>query len=559
MARGAADGLDQRGARAQIAFLVGVEHRHQRAFRDVEPLAQQVDADQHVEDAEAQVADDLDALQRVDVGMHVAHPDAVLVEILGQRLGHLLGQRRHQHALALQGAVAAFRHEVVDLVLHRPDETDGIDQAGGPHHLLDEDAAGALELPRARRRRDADRLAAHRVPLLEFERPVVDAGRQAEAVLGERRLAGVVAAEHAAQLRDGDVALVAEDQRVLGQVLEQGRRRLARLAPGEIARIVLDAGAAAGRRHHLDVEGGALLQPLRLEQLALRVELLEAELQVDLDLLDRLHQRRLRRDVVAVGIDGDLLERGALLAGQRIEFVDRLELVAEQREPPGAVLVMRREDLDRVAARAEGAADEIGVVAAVLQLHQLGEELGAVDALPGRERERHLRIGLDRADAVDAGDRGDDHGVAPLEDGAGRRMAHAVDLLVDRGFLLDIGVGPRHIGLGLVVVVVGDEILDRVLGEEALHLAIELRRQRLVGSEDERRALGALDDMRHGEGLARAGDPEQHLIALAAVDAGGELDDRLRLVARGLELGMDDEALAALGRCARGGEQGHGS
>ena len=67
VARGAADGLDQRGGRSQEAFLVGIEDRDQRAFGNVEPLAQQVDADQHVEHALAQVADDLDALQRVDV------------------------------------------------------------------------------------------------------------------------------------------------------------------------------------------------------------------------------------------------------------------------------------------------------------------------------------------------------------------------------------------------------------------------------------------------------------------------------------------------------------
>ena len=34
---------------AQEALLVGVEDRDQRHFGDVEPLAQQVDADQHVE------------------------------------------------------------------------------------------------------------------------------------------------------------------------------------------------------------------------------------------------------------------------------------------------------------------------------------------------------------------------------------------------------------------------------------------------------------------------------------------------------------------------------
>src|SRR5262249_10116458 len=62
VARGATDGLDQRRLAAQEPFLVGVEDRHQRAFRNVEALAQQVDADQRVEGAEPQIADDLAAL-----------------------------------------------------------------------------------------------------------------------------------------------------------------------------------------------------------------------------------------------------------------------------------------------------------------------------------------------------------------------------------------------------------------------------------------------------------------------------------------------------------------
>ena len=74
VARGAADGLDQRGLGAQEAFLVGVEDRDQPAFGNVEPLAQQVDADQHVVDAEAQVADQLDALQRLDVASACSGP-----------------------------------------------------------------------------------------------------------------------------------------------------------------------------------------------------------------------------------------------------------------------------------------------------------------------------------------------------------------------------------------------------------------------------------------------------------------------------------------------------
>ena len=37
-----------------------------------------------------------------------------------------------------------------------------------------------------------------------------------------------------------------------------------------------------------------------------------------------------------------------------------------------------------------------------------------------------------------------------------------------------------HVGLGLVVVVVGDEVLDRVVREELAELAVQLRGERLV-------------------------------------------------------------------------------
>jgi hypothetical protein len=94
-------------------------------------------------------------------------------------------------------------------------------------------------------------------------------------------------------------------------------------------------------------------------------------------------------------------------------------------------------------------------------------------------------------------------------------VAHPVDRLVDRAFLLDIGVRPGHIGLGLVIVVIADEIFDRVVGEEVLELPVKLRGQDLVGRQDQRGALQLLDHLRHGEGLARAGDAKQHLILVA--------------------------------------------
>ena len=236
-----------------------------------------------------------------------------------------------------------------------------------------------------------------------------------------------------------------------------------------------------------------------------------------------------------------------LLAGERVELLDGLDLVAEQRDAPGAVFQMGGEDLDRVAAHAERAALEIHVAALVLLGDEVGEELALVEAVADGHLEGHRRVGLDRADTVDAGDRGDDDDVVALEQGAGGGVAHPVDLLVDRGLLLDEGVRARHVGFRLVVVVVGDEVFDGVIREEVLELAVELRRQRLVGRQHEGRALGALDDVGGGEGLAGAGDAEQHLGLVVVGNAGDEVGDRRRLVAHRRVVGGEAEGDAALG------------
>ena len=179
---------------------------HQRDLGQVEPLAQQVDADQHVELALAQVAQDPHALERLDVGVQVAHPHAEVVVVLGQVLGHALGERGHQHALALRRPRADLGQQVVHLALHRPHVDLGVHEAGRADDLLDHDAARLLQLVGPRRRRDVDHLAEPRLELLEVERPVVERRGQAEAVLDERLLALPVAVVHPAHLRDRLVA-----------------------------------------------------------------------------------------------------------------------------------------------------------------------------------------------------------------------------------------------------------------------------------------------------------------------------------------------------------------
>ena len=241
--------------------------------------------------------------------------------------------------------------------------------------------------------------------------------------------------------------------------------------------------------------------------------------------------RRRRRDVVRGRVDRDLMLARIHLAGQRVEVRDRLHLVAEQRDAVGGLRVGRL-DLDHVAPRAEAPAPEQGVVAPVLDVDERPQQLVAREALPGLDGDQLLFVLARRAEAVDARDRSHDHDVAPAQQRGGGRMAQPVDVLVARGVLLDVGVRRRQVRLGLVVVVVRDEVLDGVLREELAELVAELRRERLVVGDHERRLLDRRDHVRHREGLARGRRAEQRLVLQALVDARGQLGDGLRLVAR---------------------------
>ena len=94
----------------------------------------------------------------------------------------------------------------------------------------------------------------------------------------------------------------------------------------------------------------------------------------------------------------------------------------------------------------------------------------------------------------------------------------------------------RDIGLRLVVVVVGDEILHGVVGEKLLKLRAQLGRQGLVVGQHQRRPLHRLDNLGHGKGLAGAGDPQQNLLFQSVFNALRQLGDGLGLVAGGLIL-----------------------
>ena len=87
----AAHGLDEGAAVAQEALFVRVEDGHKADLGDIQALAQKVDAHEHVDAALAQVADDLHAVERGGVGVHVVDPHAFVEQVVGEVFCHALG------------------------------------------------------------------------------------------------------------------------------------------------------------------------------------------------------------------------------------------------------------------------------------------------------------------------------------------------------------------------------------------------------------------------------------------------------------------------------------
>ncbi len=331
------------------------------------------------------------------------------------------------------------------------------------------------------------------------------------------------------------MGFVDHQQTVCWQVIKQRRRRLARPAPGEEAGVVFDAGAVAQLVHHLQVELGTLAEALLFQQLIVRQQHFAALGQLHFDLFHRLHDTLARRHVVRFRVDGEALDHRLNVSCQRVEERQAFDLLVKQLNAQRHIVRFRREDVDHFAAHAERTTLEGLVIAGVLQLRQAAQNRALVDDHPLRQVQHHLEIEIRIAQAVNRRNRGHHNHIATLQQRLSRRQSHLLNVFVHRRIFLDEGIRARHIGFWLVVIVVGDEILNGVFREELFHLAVKLRRQGFVGRQHHRRALEIRNHVGNGKGFTRAGNPEQRLVRQPILQPLFQTTDRFRLIARRTE------------------------
>ena len=326
--------------------------------------------------------------------VHIAHLDAGGFEIIGQILRHLLGERGNEHTFTLRCAGVDFSNEIVDLAINRTDNDLRIEQTGRTDDLLDH-LTGARQLILGRRCGNVHDLVQTVVELFKIERTVVIGTRQAEAVFDQTFLAGAVAVIHGAHLRERDVALVHDKQKILREIVDERVRRTSRRTPRQHARIVLDARAETDLLQHFNVVARALRNALCLDQLAVFLEVFYALFQFFFEVLDGFLQLFLGCNVVARRKNSNMPQFTERNAGQRVNTADAVHLITEKLDTDNILIRVYRPDFHRVTAHAEPVALERNVVALILNVYQSTDELLAAH-LHARTDGNHHAFVVDR-------------------------------------------------------------------------------------------------------------------------------------------------------------------
>ena len=222
------------------------------------------------------------------------------------------------------------------------------------------------------------------------------------------------------------------------------------------------------------------------------------------------------------------------LACQRVNTADTVNLVTEELDADCAVTLGGRKNLNCVATDTEFVTDKVDVISLVADRNQAANKLLTAHFLTDTDRDQKALILHGVTERINTGNRGNDNNVTALKQSAGGTMAEHIDLLVYHSVLFNINVLAGDIGLRLVVIVVGNEVFHRILGEKCTQLCAELGGEGLVVSKNQGGSIQVGNNVCHSKGFTRTGNTEKCLRPLACENALCQSLDRLWLIARRL-------------------------
>ena len=296
-------------------------------------------------------------------------------------------------------------------------------------------------------------------------------------------------------------------QCVGGQVLKQRGRRITRIPARQITGVVFNALTVAQLANHLEVIQCTLLQTLCLDQLFVFLQLHKPALELFFNMIHSAKHHISRGDVMRFWKNRYARHLGFNSAGEWIENTNILDFFVKQFDPHRFSFRVRGEDINDVAPDTIGATLEIYIVTGVLELSQLTEHPALINDFTAGQVHDHLEIGLRIAQTIDCRHSCNYQAILSLQQRLGGRQTHLLNVLINRCILFYKRIGRWNIRLRLVIIVIGNEVLDGVIGKELLELSVKLGRQGFVVRHYDRWPLQLFDHVGHRKGFTGAGDP----------------------------------------------------
>ena len=166
--------------------------------------------------------------------MQISYPDTDLLHIIGQILRHTLCQRRYQYLIVLLYLFVDLTDQIIDLALDWPYLNLRVKKSRRTQQLFRTKQL-MIRLIIARRCRNKHHLIDTLLKFFKIQRTVIQRRRQAETIFYQRPLSRLVTGIHTTHLRQRDMGLVHNDQKVILKVIDQRIRRFARLQTGKVA------------------------------------------------------------------------------------------------------------------------------------------------------------------------------------------------------------------------------------------------------------------------------------------------------------------------------------
>ncbi|KKU47659.1 MAG: hypothetical protein UX66_C0008G0013 [Parcubacteria group bacterium GW2011_GWF2_46_8] len=149
----------------------------------------------------------------------------------------------------------------------------------------------------------------------------------------------------------------------------------------------------------------------------------------------------------------------------------------------------------------------LGIGTRKMDVNKLADQVAAGNRLTDLKMDTRLKIVRRYSKVVYTRNRGDHDDVTSRHQGRGCLVTKFFDFFVDHRLLIDIGISMGHVCLGLIVIVVRYEIINRVFGEKILILAVELRGQSFVWRDYQNRHIKMADNIGHRECFTRSRHP----------------------------------------------------